>query len=100
LEPELTGRTLAESAQFHLRRLDPSHGGVEIEDLVRHLERSGIRIKGDDLWSTLQSALNGAQDLFINRDGLWCWTEQTRAVGTELSGRVLSDAILAHVQGA
>ena len=26
--------------------------------------------------------------------------EQTRAVGTELSGRILSDAILAHVQGA
>jgi len=56
--------------------------------------------KGDDPWSTLRSALNGAQDLFTNRDGLWCWTEQTRAVGTELSGRVLSDAILVHVQGA
>ena len=100
MAPELTGRTLAESAQLHLRRLDPSQSGVAIEDLVRHLERSGIRIKGDDPWTTLRSALNGAQDLFTNRDGLWCWMEQTRAVGTELSGRALSDAILVHVHGA
>ncbi len=100
VNPELTGRTLAESAQLHLRRLDPSHRGVAIDDLVRHLEGRGIRIKGDDPWSTLRSALNGAQDLFMNRDGLWVWTEQTRPVGTELSGRALSDAIPAHVQEA
>ncbi len=95
---ELSGRTLAESAYLHLRSSDPDRHGLLIEDLVRHLESNGIRIKGDDPWSVLRSAMNGAHDLFHYEDATWYWVIPTLAVGTELSGRALGDAIYAHVQ--
>lgn len=95
---ELGGRQLAESAFIHLRHSDPNRRGILIEDLVRHLESNGIRIKGDDPWSTLRSAMNAAHDLFVYSDATWSWIEPKLAVGTEVSGKALADLIYVHVQ--
>lgn len=95
----LAGAKLAEAAYLLARRRDPHHMGMEIADLARELEGSGIRIAGSDPWTTLRSALNADQAHFLNHDGRWVAIEEIRPVGTELSGRALSDAIYAFVQG-
>jgi hypothetical protein len=95
----LTGRRLAESAHAHARIRDPYRSGMLIEDLVRELESRGVRIAGDDPWSTLRSAVNGAQDLWINQgDGRWTWIDQPVATGLEISGKALAEVIYPHVQ--
>ncbi len=97
--PELSARTLAEAAHLYARSRDPYRSGIHIDDMVRDLEASGVRITGDDPWSTLRTALNGAQDLWINaNDAGWRWIERLQAVGTELSGRSLADVVYAHVR--
>lgn len=95
----LYGRKLAGSAQLHARVRDPLRSGMALDDLVRELESSGIKIKGDDPWTTLRSALNGAQDMWVpSDDSDWRWIETKRAVGTELSGKALADVAYTHVQ--
>lgn len=95
----LSGKQLAESAHLHVMYRDRYRSGVAIDDLVRELESAGIAIAGDDPWSTLRSALNAAQDRWVHgSDGTWIPIPQKQPVGTELSGRALSDAIYAFVQ--
>ena len=95
----LSGRRLAEAAHLFARGRDVYRSGLSIDEMVRELEASGIRIAGDDPWSTLRSALNGAQDLWINAgDSGWRWIEELRPVGGELSGRALSDVVYEYVR--
>ena len=69
------------------------------DELVKLLESSGIVIAGDDPWSTLRSALNMVQKTWVRGDDAkWIPVNEVRPVGTELSGRALSDAIYAFVQ--
>jgi hypothetical protein len=94
----LKGAKLAESAYLLARPRDPHHQGFELPDIVRMLERSGIQIAGDDPWMTVRSALNADQAHWLNNDANWIPIEEVRQVGTELSGRALSDAIYPFVQ--
>ena len=97
VEP-ISGRALAEAAHLHTIHKDRYRSGVEIPDLVRELEASGIRVSGDDPWMTLRSALNGAQDLWVLGEGShWIAVDAVRAVGTEVSGMALADIVYAHV---
>lgn len=96
---ELSGRRLAEAAHLYLRRRDRYRSGIAVDELVKELEASGIRIGSDDPWSTLRTALNGAQDLFVSAsEGRWRWVEEVRPVGTEISGRALAAAAHAFVR--
>lgn len=94
----LAGAKLAEAAHLLARRKDPHRLGMETPDLVRDLEASGIRIAGDDPWTTLRSALNADQAHWLNHGGPWVAIEEIRPVGTELSGRALSDVIYPFVR--
>ena len=94
----LSGTKLAEAAYLLARPRDPHHQGFEIADIVRMAEGSGIRIAGDDPSMTLRSALNADQAHWLNHDSLWVPIEEIRAVGTEVSGRALSDVIYPFVQ--
>ncbi len=94
----LSGAKLAEAAYLLARPRDQHHQGIELADLVRMIEGSGIRIAGNDPWMTLRSALNADQAHWLVNDALWVPIEERRAVGTELSGRALSDAIYPFVQ--
>ena len=95
---QLSGAKLAESAYLIAKRRDAHHTGFEIAELVQLIERSGVRIAGDDPWQTLRSALNGDQHRWLNHDGMWVPIDEARPVGTEISGRALSDAIYPFVQ--
>jgi hypothetical protein len=95
----LSGKKLAEAAHLLLMHRDRYRSGIEIDELVKLLEASGITIAGDDPWSTLRSALNMAQKTWVRGDNAtWIPVNEVRPVGPELSGRALSDAVYAFVQ--
>ena len=95
----LSGKKLAEAAHLLLMHRDRYRSGIQIEELVKLLEASGISIAGDDPWSTLRSALNMAQKTWVHGDdATWIPVNEVRPVGTELSGRLLSDAVYAFVK--
>ena len=95
----LSGKKLAEAAHLLLMHRDRYRSGIKIDELVKLLESSGIAIAGDDPWSTLRSALNMAQKTWVRGDdATWIPVNEIRPVGTELSGRALSDAVHAFVQ--
>src|SRR3954447_12356108 len=95
----LSGRKLAEAAHLYTVHKDRFRSGVEIPDLVRDLEASGIRIASDDPSMTLRSALNGAQDLWVlGAESRWIAVDEVRPVGTEISGKALADVVYAHVR--
>ncbi len=95
----LSGAKLAEAAHLMAVHKDRYRSGSEIVDLVRDLERSGIRIAGDDPSMTLRSALNADQTHWVNRGaGIWSPIDEIRPIGTELSGRALSDVIYPFVR--
>lgn len=92
------GAKLSEAAHLRATARDRYTAGVEIPDLVRDLELSGIRIAGDNPEQTLRSALNADQARWINRDGTWVPILEKRAVGTEISGRALAEVAYAFVR--
>jgi hypothetical protein len=94
----LKGAKLAEAAHLRAMARDRYRHGVEIADLVRDLELTGIRIAGDNPEQTLRSALNADQARWVNRDRTWVPIQEKRPVGTEFSGRALADVIYPFVQ--
>lgn len=95
----LSGRKLAEAAHLYAIHKDRYRSGVELGDLVRELEASGVHIAGDDPWTTLRSALNGDQTRWVlGDDARWIAVDEVRPVGTEVSGKALGDIVYAHVQ--
>lgn len=78
----LSGKKLAESAHLLLRHRDRYRSGIEIDELVKLLEASGIQIAGADPWSTLRSALNMAQNTWVRGDNAtWIPVSEVRPVG-------------------
>ena len=96
----LAGASLSEAACLHARRFDRYGQGYEIQDLVRELDATGIRIAGDDPWMTLRTALNGDQMRWLGRDGRWFAIDERRPIGTEISGKRLAQETYRHVTKA
>ena len=93
----LKGAKLSEAAHLRAMARDRYRGGVEIPDLVRDLELTGIRIAGENPDQTLRSALNADQARWVNNDGVWVPISEKRPVGTEISGRPLADVAYSFV---
>lgn len=95
---DLGGRDLAFVAHAEAERRDPSRRGLEIPELVRLVETDGRRIRGDDPWLTMRSAVNGAHDLFdLVDEARWVWKRPVPPPTEALSGKALAEVLHAYV---